>query len=215
MDRIVSFPAGTHGNFLSLCINCLESNCVDFKVVSKTFDDIIYSPSIPIVCTPDLLGVPDDIGIVIDDELLYLHQLICRADAENYNIKEYEENFIINGEKHSILKHIIGDFVLMNKKTYPRHDNKKLKWFYQNKVFGVLLNNDSWRQDYPSRYKFPFSAFYTIEKFISNIKLLIPEANDVMIKNLFEIFHENIIHNADNLHTFDSIIYESWQEYVG
>ena len=215
MNRIVSFPAGTHGNFLSLCINCLKSNCVDFNVESKTFDDIKYSPSISIVCKPDLLGVPDDIGIVIDDELLYLLQLLCRADAQNYNINEYEKNFIINGEKHSILKHIIGEFVSMNKKIYPRHDVKKLKWFYKNKVFGVLLNNDKWREDYPSRYKFPFSAFYNLEKFISNIKVLVPGADDVMIKHLFGIFHKNIVHNSKNLHTFDSIIYESWQEYVG
>ena len=215
MRKVVSFPAGTHGNFLSLSINCLEANCVDFEVVSKTFDDINYSSSIPIVCVADLLGVPDDIGIVIDHELLYLHQLICRADAQNFTIKEYEDDFIGNSEKHSILKHIIDDFITINKKIYPKYDVKKLKWFYKNKVFGVLSNNESWRDDYPSRYKFPLTAFYEEEMFFLHMKQLVPNADDGMIKHLFDIFHKNIVHNTKNLHEFDSIMYESWQEYVG
>jgi len=225
-QRTVSYPAGGHGQFLAMAINILSIDNLEFRITTKTFDLVEYSDNKNLVCSPralspkdlickaTLVGYPDDIGIVIDDEILYLHQMICRVDANNYDLIEFEKNFIPYCQKHGVLQHVIDDFIIMNKKIYPNHDPKKLKWFYKNKIFGVILGNDAWRDAYDSTHKFPFSAFYDRQKFCYYITKIVPEAKLEKVHSLYQSFHQNVRYNPGNIANTGSILYESWQEYM-
>ena len=45
--------------------------------------------------------------------------------------------------------------------------------------------------------------------------MLEPTAPTDLLKKLYDDFHQSLIHNDKNLADAGSILYESWQEYVG
>ena len=123
--------------FLSLVLNCLYSNDDSYQVLGQAFDSIHYQ-NLDIKFPHAHSRTYDDIGIIIDNELLWLHQLLCRTSDKNYHINDYENNFIELSKNHPILTNVIDDFISMNRSIYPRYKKKKLKWFYQNKIFGKI-----------------------------------------------------------------------------
>ena len=215
--RAIAFPSGSHGNFLSLVLNCLYSDDDSYQVLGQTFDSIDYQ-NLDIFSNPSTPGQTfDDIGIIIDNELLWLHQLLCRTGDKNYHINDYENNFIELSRNHPGLRCVIDDFISMNRSIYPMYNKKKLKWFYQNKIFGKILSNEVSQKNKNYRYPIPFSCFYDLDQFRSQINKIIPlkkSSQFRMLEKLYDHLHQNLIHTDKNIHETGSILFESWQEYV-
>ena len=213
-SKIVSFAGGSHGSFLCLVLNVLSSKNISYDIVGKNFDLVTYSEHIE----NEYIGLQKAIGdicITIDNEILWLHQSLCRQNNNNYHILDYEKNFIPYSQKHPVLRHIIDDFIQMNKNKFPKHDDKKLNWFYKHKIFGVLKSAEPSQHGEGFKHKIPFSAFYNFEKFQYFVNQVIPTKNTDLLKSFYDQLHQNLIHNDKNIADTGSILYESWQEYVG
>ena len=214
--RAIAFPSGSHGNFLSLVLNCLYSDDDSYQVLGQAFDSIHYQ-NLDIKFPHAHSRTYDDIGIIIDNELLWLHQLLCRTTDKNHHINDYENNFIELSRNHPGLRCVIDDFISMNRSIYPMYNKKKLKWFYQNKIFGKILSNEPSQQNKNYRYTIPFSCFYDLDQFKSQINKIIPlkkSSQFRMLEKLYGHLHQNLIHTDKNIHETGSILFESWQEYV-
>jgi hypothetical protein len=97
------------------------------------------------------------------------------------------------------------------------YNKKKLKWFYQNKIFGKILSNEVSQKNKNYRYPIPFSCFYDLDQFRSQINKIIPlkkSSQFRMLEKLYDHLHQNLIHTDKNIHETGSILFESWQEYV-
>ena len=212
--RTISFASGSHGNFLCLVINVLNSKDIFHTVLGKNFDEIKYSKKFSNECEAIHEG-SEDIGILIDNEILWLHQLFCRTSNTNYHILDFEKNFIPYSLKHPVLKYVIDDFIKINKKKYPDYDKNKLKWFYQNKIFGQLKSVEPSQNHYSYKHQFPFTAFYNFEKFVYHVNQIIPNSKIEDCKKLHDQFMSNVIHTPENIDQNGSILVESWKEYTG
>ena len=126
-NRVVDFIGGSHGNFLSLVINVLTTN-TEYKLLGNTFDSIGYTNNKRISCVPFYNASKDNLSdiirIEIDNEILWLHQMICRAGDKNYHINKFEKNFIINSIDHFILSSYVKYLIQLNRKTYPKFKKK-------------------------------------------------------------------------------------------
>jgi len=211
--RTISFAGGSHGNFLCLVVNTLINKDRSYKVLGKAFDEISYSKKIPNECIAIHEGC-EDIGIIIDNEILWLHQYLCRVSDKNYHILDFEKNFISFALKHPGLKYVIDDFIQINRKKYPNYDKNKLKWFYKNKIFGKIKSAEPSQNHYSYKHEFPFSAFYNFEKLVYYVKQIIPNSDVDVLKTLYDELHTNLIHTDKNIDKIGSILVESWQEYT-
>lgn len=213
----VGFAPGAHGNFLILTLNLcyhysINQNHIDYKRQFGNWDRV----KLPKDCVTPYFDLHDHrlshfINIKVDNEIVWLHQMICRPNHHNYHINYFERKFLKKAKHHPALRKMYHE---LPEEIINNWDRDKLKWVYKNKIFGKILKD--WPVD-SKRHRFtvPFTAFYQFDKFVENVRMLEPTAPTDLLKKLYDDFHQSLIHNDKNLADAGSILYESWQEYVG
>lgn len=221
----IGYAPGAHGNFLILTLNLcfhhsLNGEYLKYEKTAANYDSnkFIYADTIKLpknIVTPyfDLHDhrLSHFINIKVDNEILWLHQMLCRTHHHNYHINYFERKFLKKAKHHPALKKMYHE---LPEEIINNWDRDKLKWVYKNKIFGKILKD--WPVD-SKRHRFtvPFSAFYQFDKFVENVRMLEPTAPIDLLTQLYGEFHQNLIHNDKNLADAGSILYESWQEYIG
>ena len=218
MTKIISYVAGSHGNYLAYVLNVLHNKSQPLQILGKAFDTMQYPEQFDKIYRASQEDHSGEIGIIVDDEILWLHQFLCRARDNNFDIHYVENNFFeIAMEKNTRLKEVVGELIKVNKRHYPSYDKNTLGWFYKNKIFGILLRNE------PSQYqknienythKIPFTSFYSLGAFERQISSIIPNYDHWTLEKLYQQFLSNIKNTRESITKNDSILYKSWQEYM-
>ena len=238
MEVGVTGTQGSHPNFLSYSLNILhnDSSLLDISK-DQSFDNLIYpTTNFDRKYFVDHWSETNPIRIIVDNELLWMHQLLCRCTGKfNLDIR-YLENNLFDFQKKMYDKYtsaeqkihlntnpimsIFGNMSHIAFKKYHSKERKKLlKFMYKEKIFGKFLpkfTRDSVLMNRPKDiYLVPMTDFYCFEKFDHHVKTLIPTRSLEISKKLHDQFMSNIIHTPENIHQNGSILVESWQEYVG
>ena len=215
--RSVGFAPGAHGNFLCLTLDlchhyALTGERIPYTKEKRNFDRY----RLPDQAKGIFRDVHDhrishDINIKVDDEITWLHQAICRPSHHNRHILDFEKNFFRYSHKHPVLHKFLEN--LPNWITVD-FDNRKLKWIYKNRIFGKVLAD--WQVG-RKRHKHTvlFSDFYDLKRFYVAVERIMPGADRVILKSMYKSLHRNLIHHPRINPHFGSMLYESWQEYVG
>ncbi len=219
---------GSHPNFLAYSLNLLMSEGELLEVLpNHTFDHIIYTDSVTEHWADGRGGADKthSIRIIVDNEILWIHQLLCRATGYiNYDIIDLENNLfdLYHQEKrlqNNVIIGIFGKDFAMAKKQYERGNKKQiLEFMYKEKVFGKYLPNE-YRMavfDNPPKdiYLFPFSAFYTFDQFDSHIQNILPNRNKSICLKLHEQFLSNVKNTPKSIKKSGSILYKTWVDYT-
>jgi len=210
--RYINFDSGSHGNFLSYALNILDRNqYFDLPPSSLNYDLISKFNKLDYRFEADhqssiKFGIPDDIVIKIDNEILWLHQVICRTTNKNYYILDYEKHFAKLSINHPILSGMVNRYFFQKRK-------KNLEFFYENYLFGFYKHLPC--QSIRANFEFPFSSFYSLEKFDHYITELVPHRNGDLMKKLHRQFMANIKHTDQNIANIGSILYKTWKKYRG
>jgi len=223
---------GSHPNFLAYSLNLLMSEGELLEVLpNHTFDHIIYTDSVTEHWADGRGGADKthSIRIIVDNEILWIHQLLCRATGYiNYDIIDLENNLfdLYHQEKrlqNNVIIGIFGKDFAMAKKQYENGNKKQiLEFMYKEKVFGKYLlgrfNEYSMAVfDNPPKdiYLFPFSAFYTFDQFDSHIQNILPNRDKSICLKLHDQFLSNVKNTPESIKKSGSILYKTWQEYIG
>ena len=215
-NRSVGYVPGAHGNFLVLTLNlcynhAINRDGIEYQIKSKNYDKVVF----PKDCATPYFDLHEHrlshyINIKVDNEIVWLHQMICRSHYHNHHINDYEKKFLKKSKSNPVLKKTLKKIPMEIKQNWNRDT---LKWFYKNKIFGKVLKD--WPvNNKPHRYTVPFSAFYEFDKFAQHVTHLEPTAPINLLKTLYKDFHHNLIHNDKNIAHTGSILYESWQEHI-
>lgn len=221
---------GSHTNFLCYSLNLLLCERELLEVLpNQTFDHIVYPNSVKKEFDRSMYGWPDNkhsIRIIVDDVILWIHQLLCRATGYvNMDIIDLENNLFDLYQQEKKLKNnvIIGIFgkdFNMAKKQYEKGNKKQiLEFMYKEKVFGKYLPEGFSMAvfDNPPKdiYLFPFSAFYTFDQFDSHIQNILPNRDKSICLKLHDQFLSNVKNTPESIKKSGSILYKTWQEYIG
>ena len=229
---------GSHPNFLSYALNIVLNGSNLFDIPTTiTFDNLVYpeEKSFDRRYYPDHWSESNPIRIIVDNELLWIHQLLCRCTGRfNVDIKYLEDNFFdfqqslldtfprsedrIHINTNPIMT-VFGDDSRVAKKKYNKNKKQLLEYMYKEKIFGKFLPDfakKSLLSDPPKDvYLVPMTDFYYFDRFDLHIRTLLPNRSFELSKRLHDQFMSNIIHTPQNIDQNGSILVESWQEYVG
>ena len=224
---------GSHTNFLSYALNILlcDKELVEIRQ-DQCFHDIKYPEGIERHYFPHgktnllslLIDTDHTIRIIVDDELLWIHQFLCRYGG-NMNIIDFEKNpFMTHGGDKDLMifnvRQVFGRYFQTAKKQWQKGKQQEiLEFIYKKRIFGQMIPyrySIKVYEDPPEGiYLFPFSAFYNFEEFNKNICKILSNSNQTKCKLLHDQFMSNVIHTPENIHQNGSILYKCWQEYIG
>ena len=233
----VTGTQGSHPNFLSYALNIVYNGADLFDIPNTlAFDNLAY-PQEKIFDRryyPDHFSETNPIRIIVDNELLWTHQLLCRCTGRfNLHIKYLEDNWF--EFQHSLYAKfprfedrlhintnpiitIFGNNSGVAKKKYYKNKEKLLKYMYKERIFNKFLPDfarPSVLSDAPENiYLVPMTDFYYFDRFDHHVKTLIPTRSLEISKKLHGQFMSNVIHTPENIDQNGSILVESWREYM-
>lgn len=236
MEIGITGVQGSHPNFLAYVLNVLYNDSQIINLPNdQTFDQIKYpTKNFERKYFPEHWSLTNPIRIIVDNELLWMHQYLCRCTGHfNLNILYLEENlfdFQKSFYEHSItvekqlhlmthpIMSIFGDFSRVAMKKYSKNKKKLLDHMYKERIFDKFLPEHFKQSVFlnPPKdvYLFPMTDFYDWQKFDAHILKLMPNRSLGHCKKLHDQFMSNIIHTPENIHQNGSILVESWQEYL-
>ena len=233
----VTGTTGSHPNFLSYALNVVHNSSELFDVPNTiTFDNLAYpqGKTFDIKYYAEYWNEINPIRIIVDNELLWTHQLLCRCTGRfNVHIRYLEDNLFnfqqslydkfprsedrIHLNTNPIMT-IFGDASGVAMKKYYKDKQKLLKFMYTEKIFDKFLPDfarPSVLSDAPENiYLVPMTDLYYFDRFDHHVKTLIPTRSLEISKKLHGQFMSNVIHTPENIDQNGSILVESWREYM-